>query len=360
MEKEPEFWQRFGGHLLLLVVAGTLVLSGQFSRLGSLFEQGAEDNGETAVFSLFTPTPAAATPEATAEAVTPLLLAPLPVISDNSLAPAPNPRTFQAKLPALNFQTYTVEAGDTPNRIAEKFGISADSLLGGNPWLSQESNALQAGVELVILPLDGVVHTVQPGETLEDIATRYSVTVDEIIGYSDNNLEFPYRLVPDTQLLIPGAEIGSFYWIAPKTVGNNRPGQWAVVGTGSFVWPVGGRCITQFYWAGHPGLDVSMSEGSPVYASDTGTITYASWASGGFYDYGNLIVINHGNGYETFYAHLSGINVYAGQTVTQGQLIGYTGNTGRSSGPHLHLEIRLNDFRNNPLNFLSGPTTDCS
>ncbi|HFE65719.1 MAG TPA: M23 family metallopeptidase, partial [Chloroflexi bacterium] len=107
-------------------------------------------------------------------------------------------------------------------------------------------------------------------------------------------------------------------------------------------------------------IDVTMAEGSPVYAADTGTVTYASYAAGTYYDYGNLIVVNHGNGYETFYAHLSGINVYPGQIVNQGDLIGATGNTGRSSGPHLHFEIRLNDFRMNPLDRLSGPVKSCN
>jgi murein DD-endopeptidase MepM/ murein hydrolase activator NlpD len=100
--------------------------------------------------------------------------------------------------------------------------------------------------------------------------------------------------------------------------------------------------------------------GSSVTAADTGTVTYASWASGSFYDFGNLIVINHGNGYETFYAHLSGINVVPGQIIEKGQAIGASGNSGRSSGPHLHVEIRLNDARLDPLSYLSGPVQDCS
>lgn len=362
MDKQPDFWQRFGGHLLLVIVALILVASGQIGRFSNLFGTEEEMAEDSAVFSIPTPTPQIAleaTPETADETLT-VPLSAFPVVSDDSLAPLPNPRTFQAKLPALEFETYLVQAGDTPGRIAEKFGITSETLLGGNPWLSQESNALQAGVELVVLPIDGVLHTVKPGETLEDIAAEYDVSVDDIVGYAQNNLEFPFRLVPDTQLMIPGAQIGSFYWVAPKTVANSRPGQWAVIGTGFFTWPVAGRCITNYFWAGHPGLDVSMSVGSPVYAADRGTITYASWASGSYYDYGNLIVINHGNGYETFYAHLSGINVYSGQTVESGQLIGYSGNTGRSSGPHIHIEIRLNDFRDNPLNYLSGPTQDCT
>jgi LysM repeat protein len=285
---------------------------------------------------------------------------PLPVMQDNSLAPAPNPHTFQTKPPEHNFQTYVIERGDTPNIIASRFDISPETLLGGNPWLSQESNQLRAGAEVVILPVDGVLHTVAPGETVDSIAELYQVPAADIIAYESNNLEFPYRLQPETEILVPGAVIGQFYWTAPKEVAGSGGQQWAVRGTGTYIWPVTGRCVTNFYWYGHPGLDVSLAIGSPVVASDRGTVTWASWASGPYFDYGNLIVINHGNGYETLYAHLNGINVFPGQVVEQGQSIGTSGNTGRSSGPHLHFEIRYNDFRDNPLNYLGGSVQDCT
>ena len=108
---------------------------------------------------------------------------------------------------------------------------------------------------------------------------------------------------------------------------------------------MGSRNFTQRFWYGHPGVDIGLGEGTAVYASDTGTVTYAGW---NIYGYGNLIVINHGNGYETFYGHLNGFNVVPGQVVTQGQAIGTSGNTGNSSGPHLHFEIRINGNRDDP------------
>ncbi|MFQ5420413.1 MAG: peptidoglycan DD-metalloendopeptidase family protein, partial [Anaerolineae bacterium] len=260
-----------------------------------------------------------------------------------------------------------VERGDTPMKIADQFNISAATLLGGNPWLSQESNQLQAGTEIVILPEDGVLHTVKPGETVESIAADFEVSPESIIAFASNNLEFPYRLQPDTQLMIPGAEAGVFYWTAPKTVassgssgGDSGPTTFSVQGTGFFSWPITSRCISQYAWYGHPALDFAVPEGTPVSASDRGTVTYANWAAGTYYDYGYLIVINHGNGFETLYAHLSRIDVYPGQVVEKGALIGATGNSGRSSGPHLHLEIRLNDIRLDPLLYLSGPTQDCT
>ncbi|MDJ0751988.1 MAG: peptidoglycan DD-metalloendopeptidase family protein [Ardenticatenaceae bacterium] len=279
-------------------------------------------------------------------------IANVPVIEETALEPALNPIMNIGQEPTHNFQIYEVERGDTPNRIADRFGINSETLLGGNPWLSQESSLLQAGVELTILPIDGVLHEVQVGDTLEGIAELYGIPVDDIIAYEPNNLEFPFRLYKGTQILVPGAVRELFIWTPPKLP--DRP-EGYIVGTGTFVRPVGGGCVSQYYWPGHPGLDIALGEGSAVYAMDTGTVTYASWASGSYYDYGNLIVVNHGNGYETFYAHLSGINVFPGQVVNQGQVIGATGNTGRSSGPHIHVEIRLGNFRDDPSFYIGIP-----
>lgn len=275
----------------------------------------------------------------------------VPVLSDSSLRAELNPQTYQGKLPEHNLQTYVVERGDTPGGIAERFGIQPETILGGNPLLSEESNLLQTGVELIILPIDGVLHDVQPGDTLESLANLYGIPEEDIIAYEPNNLEFPYRLYPETQIMVPGAVRELFVWTPPdlsSVGGTSREGSGVrplVVGTGTFIFPVGSRNYTQYFWYGHPGVDIGLAEGSPVYAADTGTVTYAGW---NIYGYGNLIVVNHGNGYETFYAHLNGFNVVPGQIVTQGQIIGYSGNTGRSSGPHIHFEIRINNNRDNP------------
>ena len=358
MKNEQHFWHRLSGHLILAGGALILIALGQFQ-----WGDVAEATVPVATAVSTQPSIAEAGVALTAVPPTPLPQGPLPIVNDNSLAPLPNPRTYQTKLPVHNFQMHEVARGETPNIIADKYGISADTLLGGNSWLSQESNQLQVGAQLVILPIDGALHKVRAGETIESIAELYKVPAAEIIAYAPNNLEFPfYRLVPESELVIPGASIGQFFFTAPKSVATNAAGepQWKVFGTGTYIWPSNGRCLTQYYNGFHPAIDVSASEGSPVYASDTGTVTYASFASGTYYDYGNLIVINHGNGFETFYAHLSSIGVFPGQTVTQGDLIGSTGNTGRSSGPHIHFEIRDNDFRTNPLDRLGGGYQDCT
>jgi LysM repeat protein len=281
----------------------------------------------------------------------------IPVIEDDSLVPAFNPLTYVGRKPDHQFQTYVVERGDTPNGIADKYGIQATTLLGGNPLLSQESSLLQVGVELIILPIDGVLHDVVPGDTLESVAAQYGVPVEAIIDYAPNNLEFPYRLYPETQILVPGAVREVFVWTPPSLESvRGRPGPGSgvaplIVGTGTFIYPVSGRNYTQYFWYGHPGLDIALAEGSAVVASDTGTVTFAGW---NIYGYGNLIVINHGNGYETFYAHLNGISVVPGQIVYQGNVIGSSGNTGNSSGPHIHFEIRANGVQDNPCFYIGG------
>ena len=332
------------GHVVLIVIALALLVGW---RMGLARSLAAERGGDTAV---------SANPAAISSDVSPLKPLynqdDLPVITDDSLSPEPYPHTFAGRKPEHHFQTHVVERGETPGGIAEKYGIKPETILGGNPQLSQESSLLQVGVELTILPEDGVLHEVQPGETLEDLVNLYGIPAEEIIAYEPNNLEFPYRLYPGTSIFVPGAVRELFVWTPPDLSSVTSSTSWegrgvrpVVVGTGTFQYPVNSRNFTQYFWYGHPAVDIALPEGSPVFAADTGTVTYAGWNN---YGYGYLVVVNHGNGYETFYAHLSRINVVPGQIVTKGQIIAGTGNTGNSSGPHIHFEIRINNNRDNP------------
>ena len=346
MNIEQNKFQMIGKRFTWIVV-GLLLIVGW--RVGFADTDADEGVGDTAVS---TPN-SSPTVDATTANSTPA--GDIPVISDDGLAPAPNPYTFAGKLPEHEFQTYVVQRGDTPNSIADKFGINAETLLGGNPKLSQESSLLQTDVELIILPMNGVLHDVQPGDTLEGLSQLYGIPVEDIVAYAPNNLEFPYRLEPETQILVPGAVRELFVWTPPDLAsvsgGSSGFGGVApvIVGTGTFVFPVSSRNYTQFYWYGHRGVDIGLPEGNAVFASDTGTVTYAGWNTWG---YGNLIVVNHGNGYETLYGHLSGINVVPGQIVYQGNVIGASGNTGNSSGPHIHFEIRVNGNQDDPCWYL--------
>jgi murein DD-endopeptidase MepM/ murein hydrolase activator NlpD len=357
MERTSLSWQRYGGHLVLITLT-TLLLVGGWTWLAD----ESADYGEVEAAVAMTPVTTETTPKTPSltddtDMENPTDLAELPTLQDTSLSPAFNPYTYQPKLPEHNFQTYTVQRGDTPNGIAEQFGIKPETLLGGNPFLSEESNLLQSSVELIILPVDGLLHNVAPGDTLEGLVERYVISMEDIVAYAPNNLEFPYRLQPGTQILVPGAVREVFVWNPPTLADVSSNSSWegrgvkpVIQGTGTFVWPIVSRYFTQYFWYGHKAIDVAAPEGSAVVASDTGTVTFAGW---NVYGYGNLIVINHGNGYETFYAHLSGVNVVPGQIVYQGNVIGATGNTGNSSGPHIHFEVRLNGNQDDPCWYIS-------
>lgn len=282
-------------------------------------------------------------------------LADVPLPENLEVVPQVNPIMQVGQKPNHQLQTYVVQRGDTPNNIAERFGIRPETLLGGNSFLSEESSLLQTDTELVILPIDGVLHEVQFGDTLESLSTLYGVPVETIVAYEPNNLAFPFRLHKGSEILVPGAVRQLFVWTPPKITTTAA----RVVGTGTFVQGVTRGCITQAFLPWHGGLDIGLPVGTPVYAMDTGTVTYASWAQGGYYDYGNLIVIDHGNGFQSFYAHLDLINVSPGQVVRQGNRIGTTGNSGRSSGPHIHFEIRLNNVQDDPAWYIQGGYPFC-
>jgi murein DD-endopeptidase MepM/ murein hydrolase activator NlpD len=348
MDENQTFWQRYGGYLVLLSIAVLLFVGGRaIARNNSLASESVIGTVDSEGLPGSPVDDAGLSPDrlaAPSSASEPNSLDGIPILVNNSLSPALDPFTYEGKRPEHDLTTYVVQPLDTPIGIAEKFGIKPETLLGGNAFLSEEANALQPGVELIILPIDGVLHNVQEGNTLEGISHLYGIPAEEIIAYGPNNLEFPFRLYPGTDILVPGAVREVFVWSAPSlpsrpsTSDSTGSGISPLIqGTGTFVWPVTYRRITQAYWYGHQAIDIGVPEGSPVVASDTGTVTWAGW---NVYGYGNLIVINHGNGYETYYAHLSAISVVPGQIVYQGNYIGASGNTGRSSGPHLHFEIR--------------------
>ncbi len=346
IKQQWQAWRERLSSLIVLFVMGLMLVAG-WRTVALMSVSGQEPAAATAVSdaTLFIEADTAVSPLAGFEDS-------LPQLSDSSLAPGLNPHTYQGQLPEHELQTYLVQRGDTPTSIADRFGIQVETILGGNPRLSEESSLLQAGVEIIIMPIDGVLHDVQPGDTLEGLAQLYGVPVDDIINYEPNNLEFPYRLYPETQVVVPGAVREVFVWTPPdlsSVIGRtSREGSGVtpvVVGTGTFRYPVNSRNFTQYFWFGHRGIDIALPIGNPVYASDTGTVTFAGW---NIYGFGNLIVVNHGNGYETFYAHLDSINVVPGQIVYQGNVIGATGNTGNSSGPHIHFEIRRNATQQDP------------
>jgi murein DD-endopeptidase MepM/ murein hydrolase activator NlpD len=176
---------------------------------------------------------------------------------------------------------------------------------------------LQIGQVLNILPVDGVLHEVADTDTLDAIAVSYKVDPSVIINYPENQVGKDGKLKPGQQLVVPGGQ-RDMAWSAPvvtvSSVPSNPSGSYytgpvAGTGVGSFIWPVGGS-LSQYYWWGHRGIDIATPTGTPIAASDGGTVVYAGWNSGG---YGNLVIIDHGNGFQTYYAHQTLIAVENGQ-----------------------------------------------
>jgi murein DD-endopeptidase MepM/ murein hydrolase activator NlpD len=239
-----------------------------------------------------------------------------------------------------------VQPGDTVFGIAQKFGLRPESIMWSNRDLELNPDLLRVNDELTILPTDGVYHRVKKGDTIAALAKKYKVDSSDITSYAWNGLSENPTLTVGSYLIVPGGEKP----YVPRTVSvfNGPIPSGARRGTGSFVWPSSGS-ITQGYWNGHRALDVGSWIGSPVVASDSGYVVYAGWDRTG---YGNLIVVDHGNGYRTYYAHLSKIFVRVGDSVGKGQRVGSVGNTGNSTGPHLHFEVRYRNVQRNPFGFL--------
>lgn len=257
-----------------------------------------------------------------------------------------NPHTEIPKRPRLGIITYTVQLGDTVQGIAARFDLQPTTIMWANPAVEDTPDLLRIGQELIILPVDGVYHTVKEGETLESIAKKYKVTVEAITSCPYNNLQPPdYAIEPGMKLIVPGGEKP---WVPKVVTSYTGPVPEGARGTGLFQWPVLGY-ITQGYWYGHRAIDIGVPVGTAVYAADSGFVSFAGWTDIG---YGYLVVIDHANGFATYYAHLSKIYVTAGQKVERGQVIAASGNTGWSTGPHIHFEIRYMGVPQNPRAYL--------
>jgi LysM repeat protein len=268
---------------------------------------------------------------------------------------------------------YTVVEGDSVFGIAEKFGLKPETILWGNYYvLLDDPHALQPDQELNILPVDGTYHEWQAGEGLNGISAYYSVTPEDIINYPANNLDPAAvgdfanpNIEPGTWLVVPGGRREFIAWSAPLGVTRENPASARVlgpgacdpisggaVGFGTFVWPSNNHHLSGFDYrpdANHWGIDIAGNDGEGVYATDAGVVVYAGWNN---YGYGNMIMVDHGNDFQSLYAHLSGISVGCGQSVGQGDVIGAIGNTGRSTGSHLHFEIRAISSWVNPWDVL--------
>jgi len=256
------------------------------------------------------------------------------------------PHTTIPKRPRLEVVTYTVEAGDTVQSIAALFDLQPTTIMWANPAIEDAPDLLRIDQEVVILPIDGAYHQVAEGDTLASIAEKYKVESTAITECAHNRLEPPtYPLREGTYLIVPGGEKPYVPKVVTTYAGAIPAG---ARGTGRFQWPVLGT-LTQGYWYGHRALDIGAPTGSALLAADGGFVSFAGWTDVG---YGYLIVIDHANGFATYYAHLSNIYVYEGQAIERGQVIGAIGSTGWSTGPHLHFEVRYYGTQQNPRAYL--------
>jgi LysM repeat protein len=336
--------RRFSLHLVVVLLALGVLAVGQISVPDIDLRLDAPSLGE-----VDTPDP---TPEQDVPAV---VAAPSNrgggdfITNNNGLFQAPVPHTIIPERDRMEIITYTVQPNDNVWSIATGFGLEVETVVWANPTVESAPDLLSVGQVLTILPVNGIYYTVQAGDTVDKLAKDYKAEPEKITSFVLNGLAEPYTLTPGQKIVIPGGRkktvVASNYF--PMTRVGKAPAD-AAQGSGNFAWPTKGY-LSQAFWSGHQGVDIANRTGTPILATDAGYVVMSGRDTWG---YGNQVLIDHGNGYVSRYAHLNSIGVQAGMSVSKNQQIGTMGNTGRSTGPHLHFEIIQGQARRNPLGFL--------
>lgn len=243
--------------------------------------------------------------------------------------------------------TYSVQPGDAISTIAAKFGVSVNTILWENSLTL--NSTIRGGQILKILPVTGLSYAVSKRDTLKKIASKYKADEAKILEF--NKMESAEDLQIGQLLIIPDGVKQAVAVAAPVYSAKNiiTPQNPANRSATKLQWPTSSYRITQYRTWRHTGIDVGNKTGQPVYAAEDGVVEAAGWNRGG---YGYYIIINHGGGLKTLYAHHSKLYVSVGQKVSRGQVIGAIGSTGRSTGPHLHFEVILNGAKMNPLTYV--------
>jgi murein DD-endopeptidase MepM/ murein hydrolase activator NlpD len=266
-----------------------------------------------------------------------------------------DPYTIIPNRPRPEVQKYTVNQGDAVFGIAQVYNIEPESVLWANyDLLNDNPDYLAPGMELNIPPVDGVYYQFEEGDTLEAIAAEFEVALDDILNWSGNQLDLIDPVVaPGEWVMVPGGHREFRQWLVPTIPRSGGAGVSRSVlgpgacegsydgayGSGAFIYPTYNHTLSgNDYWSGHLGIDLAAGAGDGVRAADSGVVVFSGWAYGG---YGYMIMIDHGNGYQTLYGHLNQVNTVCGQSVGGGQVIGLAGSTGNSTGVHLHFEVRF-------------------
>lgn len=257
--------------------------------------------------------------------------------------------TLESDKPRSSVVEYQVRDGDTLSSIAAKFDVSIDSV----KWVNDKVDwkKIKPGDKVNVPPVTGIVYKVKTGDTIYSIAKKYQTNPQGIVDFPFNSFsdDETFALASGQTLIIPdGVMPDAVAVTAPSLASVLTPDAGAVSATGSFVWPAFGRITQPFRWY-HKGVDIANHSGGPILAADSGTVIVSGWTNTG---YGYHIIIDHGNGYQTLYGHLSQLSVVVGQRVARGAVIGQMGSTGRSTGTHLHFEIRSSGGNLDPLGYL--------
>lgn len=252
--------------------------------------------------------------------------------------------------------TYIVKQGDTLSSIAKEFGISVNTILWENRLRSR--HFIKPGQKLTILPTSGISHYVKRGESISRISKKYGIPEEKILAF--NELAQNSLIYPGQRLIIPEGEplytatsnkkpekTGPIQQI--KKLLTPKPKQKKKISSNKLLWPTDGRVITQYYNWRHHGLDLDGITGDPIYSVDDGVVEISAWNNGG---YGYQVLVNHENGIKTRYAHCSKLLLKPGDRIKKGDIVCLMGNTGRSTGSHLHFEVIVNGVRRNPLSYI--------
>ncbi len=323
---------RVGSHLVILLVAlGVLLISRLELPALDIIEQGPTETTEIAAGQQYD-----GESEMTGEVTTAEVF---------GLTREAVPITLIPERPRVDVAEHTVVAGDTLYGIAKKYGVSAETIMFAN-GLEKNPDLLRLGQKLTILPVSGILHTVAQKDTLNKIAKAYKVKPEVIVNYPLNHLDAKNpQIAVGQKLIVPGG-IKEIPQVA--TVYRGTAPRGAQTGSGRLIWPTQGM-LTQAFKPLHKALDLARAIGTPIKAADNGYVVIAGWSNAG---YGNYIVVDHGNGLQTLYGHLSRIFVKPGDVVTRGAVIGNMGTSGNSTGPHLHFEVIKRGVRVNPRGYL--------